>query len=31
LKELGAPQSELDLIEQAKANSDALIATEDAR
>ena len=30
LKELGAPQSELDLIEQAKNNSDALIATEDA-
>jgi methyl-accepting chemotaxis protein len=30
LSELGAPQSELDLIEQAKQNSDALIATEDA-
>jgi methyl-accepting chemotaxis protein len=30
LRELGAPQSELDLIEQAKQNSDALIATEDA-
>ncbi|HYD07553.1 MAG TPA: methyl-accepting chemotaxis protein, partial [Reyranella sp.] len=27
---LGAPQTELDLIEQAKQNSDALIATEDA-
>jgi len=30
LKALGAPQSELDLIEQAKNNSDALINTEDA-
>jgi methyl-accepting chemotaxis protein len=30
LRELGAPQAELDLIEQAKQNSDALIATEDA-
>jgi len=30
LKELGAPQAELDLIEKAKKNSDALIATEDA-
>jgi methyl-accepting chemotaxis protein len=30
LKELGAPQSELDLIEEAKNNSDALINTEDA-
>jgi methyl-accepting chemotaxis protein len=30
LRELGAPESELDLIEQAKQNSDALIATEDA-
>jgi methyl-accepting chemotaxis protein len=30
LRDLGAPQSELDLIEQAKQNSDALIATEDA-
>jgi methyl-accepting chemotaxis protein len=30
LKELGAPQSELDLIETAKNNSDALINTEDA-
>jgi methyl-accepting chemotaxis protein len=30
LKELGAPKAELDLIEKAKANSDALIKTEDA-
>jgi methyl-accepting chemotaxis protein len=30
LKELGAPKDELDLIEKAKANSDALIKTEDA-
>jgi methyl-accepting chemotaxis protein len=30
LTELGAPKSELDLIEKAKRNSDALIATEDA-
>jgi len=30
LKELGAPAAELALIEQAKANSDALIKTEDA-
>src|SRR5690606_15772782 len=30
LKELGAPQAELDLIEEAKKNSDALIATEEA-
>ncbi|HEY4163137.1 MAG TPA: HAMP domain-containing methyl-accepting chemotaxis protein [Dongiaceae bacterium] len=30
LRELDAPQGELDLIEQAKQNSDALIATEDA-
>jgi methyl-accepting chemotaxis protein len=30
LIELGAPQAELDLIEEAKRNSDALIATEDA-
>lgn len=30
LKQLGAPDSELALIEQAKANSDALIRTEDA-
>jgi methyl-accepting chemotaxis protein len=30
LRELNAPQEELDLIEQAKNNSDALIATEDA-
>jgi methyl-accepting chemotaxis protein len=30
LRQLGAPQAELDLIEQAKQNSDALIATEDA-
>ena len=28
LKELGAPQAELDLIAKAKANSDALVATE---
>jgi methyl-accepting chemotaxis protein len=30
LEELGAPQAELDLIETAKNNSDALIQTEDA-
>ncbi len=30
LVELGTPQAELDLIEEAKNNSDALIATEDA-
>jgi methyl-accepting chemotaxis protein len=30
LKELGAPKAELDLIEKAKQNSDALIQTEDA-
>jgi methyl-accepting chemotaxis protein len=30
LQALGAPQTELDLIEQAKQNSDALIATEDS-
>ena len=30
LKELNAPQNELDLIEKAKNNSDALIKTEDA-
>lgn len=30
LKELNAPKSELDLIEKAKENSDALIKTEDA-
>lgn len=30
LKELNAPKEELDLIEKAKANSDALVATEDA-
>jgi methyl-accepting chemotaxis protein len=30
LKALGAPQAELDLIEQAKNSSDKLIATEDA-
>jgi methyl-accepting chemotaxis protein len=30
LKELGAPKEELDLIEKAKNNSDALIKTEDA-
>jgi methyl-accepting chemotaxis protein len=30
LRELGAPRSELDLIELAKANSDALIKTEEA-
>jgi methyl-accepting chemotaxis protein len=30
LQELGAPKAELDLIEQAKASSDALIQTEDA-
>jgi methyl-accepting chemotaxis protein len=30
LKEMNAPQAELDLIELAKKNSDALIATEDA-
>src|SRR5690606_38772767 len=30
LKELGAPQAELDLIEEGKKNSDALIATEEA-
>jgi methyl-accepting chemotaxis protein len=30
LVELGAPKAELDLIEQAKNSSDALIATEDA-
>lgn len=30
LKELNAPKEELDLIEKAKNNSDALIATEDA-
>ncbi|HMA13620.1 MAG: methyl-accepting chemotaxis protein [Bacteroidota bacterium] len=30
LRELGAPQGELDLIEQAKNNSDALIKTEEA-
>lgn len=30
LRELGAPQAELDLIDEAKANSDALIKTEDA-
>lgn len=30
LKELGAPQQELDLIEQAKQNSDTLVSTEDA-
>ncbi|SDX86860.1 methyl-accepting chemotaxis protein [Paenibacillus sp. CF384] len=30
LKEMDAPQSELDLIQQAKDNSDALIATEEA-
>ncbi|MEQ8395505.1 methyl-accepting chemotaxis protein [Thalassobaculum sp.] len=30
LKELGAPQAEIDLIEQAKKNSDALIKTEEA-
>ncbi|HVT52190.1 MAG TPA: HAMP domain-containing methyl-accepting chemotaxis protein [Dongiaceae bacterium] len=30
LRALGAPQSELDLIEEAKNNSDALIKTEDA-
>ncbi|HEX2114731.1 MAG TPA: methyl-accepting chemotaxis protein [Alphaproteobacteria bacterium] len=30
LTELGAPKSELELIEKAKRNSDALIATEDA-
>jgi len=30
LKQLGAPQAELDLIEQAKNSSDTLIATEDA-
>ncbi|WP_432405648.1 methyl-accepting chemotaxis protein [Wukongibacter sp. M2B1] len=29
LKELGAPQEELDLIEKAKNNSDALVSTED--
>jgi methyl-accepting chemotaxis protein len=30
LRALGAPQAELDLVEQAKQNSDALIATEDS-
>ena len=30
LQELGAPQAELDLIEEAKNNSDALIKTEEA-
>jgi methyl-accepting chemotaxis protein len=30
LRELGAPKAELDLIETAKANSDALIKTEEA-
>ncbi|NEW07632.1 methyl-accepting chemotaxis protein [Paenibacillus sp. SYP-B3998] len=30
LKELGSPQSELDYIAKAKANSDALVKTEDA-
>jgi len=30
LQELGAPQTELDLIEEAKNNSDALIKTEEA-
>ncbi len=30
LVELGAPQAELDLIEEAKRNSDALVGTEDA-
>lgn len=30
LKELNAPKEELDLIEKAKANSDALVVTEDA-
>lgn len=30
LGELGAPEAELDLIEEAKENSDALIATEEA-
>jgi len=29
LKELGAPQAELDLIEEARQNSDALVRTED--